>query len=100
MRGKRRDMKSIRDIYKIGAGPSSSHTMGPERACKQMLSEYDNIKSVVANLYGSLSLTGKGHLTDYIIEKTFGEIPTTVNCCITSKSMPSACVINNTDIPK
>ncbi len=63
-------MKSIKDVYKIGSGPSSSHTMGPENAAKQFKEKYPNLVSVKVELYGSLALTGKGHLTDYIIEKT------------------------------
>lgn len=70
-------MISQRDVFKIGAGPSSSHTMGPERASKMLKEEYPNLKSVKCTLFGSLALTGKGHLTDYIIEKTLAPIPTT-----------------------
>lgn len=62
-------MKSIRDIYKIGTGPSSSHTMGPEAAAKLFLSEHPEAKSFRAILYGSLSKTGKGHGTDRAIKK-------------------------------
>lgn len=51
-------VKSIRDLYKIGRGPSSSHTMGPEKACKIFKSRYPDA-SYQAYLYGSLSLTGK-----------------------------------------
>lgn len=60
-------MESIRELYKIGRGPSSSHTIGPERICKRVLNEYDADYYKVY-LYGSLSLTGKGHLTDKIIK--------------------------------
>ncbi len=63
-------MKSIKDVYKIGSGPSSSHTMGPENAAKLFKQTYPDVKNVVVELYGSLALTGKGHLTDYIILKT------------------------------
>lgn len=61
-------MESIKELYKIGRGPSSSHTMGPERACRYVLNKYDGDRYIV-NLYGSLSLTGKGHLTDKIIQE-------------------------------
>ena len=57
-------MKSIRDIYKIGKGPSSSHTMGPEKAAKLFKSEHPEADSFVVTLYGSLSKTGRGHGTD------------------------------------
>ena len=66
-------MQSIKDIYVIGHGPSSSHTMGPAFASNYIIDKYVDIKEVEVVLYGSLALTGKGHLTDYIIEKTFNE---------------------------
>lgn len=83
-------MKSIKNVYKIGAGPSSSHTMGPERACLQLKEYYQEIgiESVKCNLYGSLALTGKGHLTDYIIEHTLAPIPTVVEFHMT-KALPA-----------
>ena len=66
-------MKSIKELYKIGKGPSSSHTMGPERAAKIFKSRYPDYK-VRVFLFGSLSLTGKGHLTDKIIEDIFEDV--------------------------
>lgn len=60
-------MRSIKEIFVIGNGPSSSHTMGPAKACEYILKTYPNAKSVQCTLYGSLASTGKGHLTDYII---------------------------------
>lgn len=57
-------MKSIRDIYKIGTGPSSSHTMGPEAAAKHFKENHKDADSFKVILYGSLSKTGKGHGTD------------------------------------
>lgn len=62
-------MNSIETLYKIGFGPSSSHTMGPERAANLIKKHYPNIDTYTIELYGSLALTGKGHLTDYILEK-------------------------------
>ena len=68
-------MKSIKEIYKIGNGPSSSHTIGPKRAAEYVLDKYKDATLIEAILYGSLSLTGKGHLTDYIIlDETTSEI--------------------------
>lgn len=64
-------MQSIQNIYKIGPGPSSSHTFGPMRACQDSLSRYPQADDFHVTLFGSLALTGKGHLTDQIIEKTF-----------------------------
>ena len=46
-------MKSLRNLFRIGRGPSSSHTMGPQRACEFLKNKYQNIKSVEAYLYGS-----------------------------------------------
>lgn len=68
-------MESLKELYKIGVGPSSSHTMGPQRAAKRILELYPNASRFHVDLHGSLALTGKGHLTDYIIEKTFHPIP-------------------------
>ncbi|MCM1533184.1 MAG: L-serine ammonia-lyase [Corallococcus sp.] len=64
-------MKSIKQLYKIGIGPSSSHTMGPVKACERFLSEHDGCDSYVVTLYGSLAKTGKGHGTDTAIKKAF-----------------------------
>ena len=66
-------MKSIRDIYKIGVGPSSSHTMGPERAAKLFLKDHPQADSFRVTLYGSLSKTGVGHGTDRVLLTTLGE---------------------------
>ena len=71
-------MDSIKNIYKIGNGPSSSHTMGPQIAAQKFLDKNPNASRFYVELYGSLALTGKGHLTDYIIKKTLGEDKTTV----------------------
>lgn len=64
-------MKSLLELYKIGRGPSSSHTMGPERAAKLFSSNYPQADSFTVILYGSLALTGKGHGTDSVLQKTF-----------------------------
>ena len=63
-------MKSLRELYKIGCGPSSSHTMGPEKAIKLFCENYPNATNYKVVLYGSLALTGKGHGTDTVIKKT------------------------------
>lgn len=72
---KNKGMKSLKELYKIGRGPSSSHTMGPERACKEFLTNYSDIDNICVYLYGSLAKTGKGHGTDRVIEKTLAPIP-------------------------
>lgn len=63
-------MESIKNLYKIGNGPSSSHTLGPKKAAELFSDKYPNANSFKVYLYGSLANTGKGHLTDYIIIKT------------------------------
>ncbi len=67
-------MKSLYELYKIGRGPSSSHTMGPERACGFCKNKYGNADFFKVVLYGSLSKTGEGHGTDRIIRETFAPI--------------------------
>ena len=68
-------MKSIRQVYKKGHGPSSSHTMGPEKAAAIMLMLCPKADSVTVTLYGSLAKTGKGHKTDVTIRNVFDPIP-------------------------
>ncbi len=63
-------MQSLREIYKIGRGPSSSHTMGPERAVNIMRVRYPTANALKITLYGSLALTGKGHGTDTVIKES------------------------------
>ena len=68
-------MESLNQLYRIGCGPSSSHTMGPEKACvlfKEKNKSADKFKAV---LYGSLAKTGKGHCTDSVIKNTLAPIP-------------------------
>ena len=67
-------MKTIKEIYRIGHGPSSSHTMAPRRASEQFLERNKDAARFEVILYGSLAATGKGHLTDVaildVLEKT------------------------------
>ncbi|RSK40224.1 L-serine ammonia-lyase [Mangrovimonas spongiae] len=64
---------SVFDMLKIGVGPSSSHTLGPWRAAERWIKElkdkkrFDKVEKISVDLYGSLSLTGKGHATDYAV---------------------------------
>jgi L-serine dehydratase len=60
-------MKTIRELYRIGTGPSSSHTMGPRKAAEQFLARHPEAASFEVTLYGSLAATGKGHMTDVAI---------------------------------
>ena len=61
-------MKSLRELYRIGKGPSSSHTIGPERACRLFLHENPAADSFQVVLYGSLEKTGIGQGTDAVIK--------------------------------
>lgn len=70
MKGACLKMESLKELYKIGRGPSSSHTIGPERACRAFKERYPDADEIKVILYGSLSKTGKGHCTDVVIEKT------------------------------
>lgn len=72
-------MQSIREVFYIGHGPSSSHTIGPYNATKYILNKYQNIKDIKVTLFGSLASTGKGHLTDYAIGLLLKDIPHVVS---------------------
>lgn len=72
-------MKSIKDVYKIGKGPSSSHTMGPFKAVRHYLESHEDTDHLHVTLYGSLAATGKGHLTDIAIKEAFS------TWCLTDK---------------
>ena len=71
-------MKSIREIYKIGKGPSSSHTMGPERAAKLFKEKNPGADAFKVILYGSLSATGIGHGTDRVLREVLAPQPTEI----------------------
>ena len=60
-------MKSLRELFRIGIGPSSSHTMGPQAAAIQFLERHPKATAFEVTLYGSLAATGKGHMTDVAI---------------------------------
>ena len=66
-------METIKKIFKIGYGPSSSHTMGPAYACEAFLEKNKNASSFEVTLYGSLAMTGKGHMTDEVIRRILGK---------------------------
>ena len=63
-------MKSIKELYRIGTGPSSSHTMGPLKAAEIFLGRHPEANAFKVILYGSLAATGKGHMTDVAITET------------------------------
>ena len=64
-------MKSLNELFKIGKGPSSSHTIGPQLIAEYAVRNYGKIKYRVV-LFGSLALTGKGHGTDRVLKETLG----------------------------
>ena len=66
-------MKSLRELYRIGKGPSSSHTMGPQKAAKLFLEKHRGAAAFDVTLYGSLAATGKGHMTDTAIKEVLQE---------------------------
>ena len=68
-------MESIKEIYKIGRGPSSSHTMGPAKAAMLFAKRNPGIPEVRVKLYGSLAATGKGHMTDKAILEALHPVP-------------------------
>lgn len=68
-------MLSIKRLYKIGPGPSSSHTMGPKNAVEYIINKYKDIDYIEITFYGSLAKTGKGHLSDYIVDVMLKDIP-------------------------
>ena len=79
------DCISVFDMLKIGVGPSSSHTLGPWRAAERWIKQlketntFDSVEKITGNLYGSLSLPGKGHATDYALMLGLsGENPETI----------------------
>ena len=74
-------MKSIRDVYKIGKGPSSSHTMGPERAARLFLERYPDADRYCVKLYESLSKTGRGHGTDRVLYEVLAKAHTEEQFC-------------------
>ena len=71
-------MKSLRELYRIGRGPSSSHTMGPYMAAKQFHDEQPEADAFRVVLYGSLAKTGRGHLTDRAVQEGLAPVPAEV----------------------
>lgn len=70
-------MESLKELYKIGNGPSSSHTMGPKRAAERFAARCNQVESYRVTLYGSLAATGRGHLTDVAIRDVLEPIAPT-----------------------
>ncbi len=72
-------MESIRELYRIGTGPSSSHTMGPRKAAEMFLAKNRGAKGFEVTLYGSLAATGHGHMTDVAILDVLKKVDVPVN---------------------
>jgi L-serine dehydratase len=68
-------MESIRELYRIGRGPSSSHTMGPNKAATQFRQRHPQVKAFRVHLFASLALTGRGHMTDVALQDAFHPLP-------------------------
>jgi len=81
-------MESLTKLYKIGRGPSSSHTMGPEKACMIFKKKNKNADKFCVILYGSLAKTGKGHGTDVVVKKTMEPVKCDIKFDSTKKDIP------------
>ena len=70
-------MLSVKELFKVGHGPSSSHTIAPMRMCHYILDHYEKegIDHLKITLYGSFALTGKGHLLDKAVDEVFEKYP-------------------------
>ena len=89
-------MKSIREIYKTGKGPSSSHTMGPERAANYFKSAHPQADGFRVILYGSLSKTGVGHGTDRVLREVLAPVPTEI--VFSGEALPASAHPNTMDL--
>lgn len=97
-------MESIKELYKVGRGPSSSHTMGPEKAAIIFKNNNPQAEKYKVTLYGSLAATGKGHFTDKILcdvlgyDKTVIVFNTEVEYKYHPNGMKFAAYINNSKV--
>lgn len=89
-------MKSIREIYKTGKGPSSSHTMGPERAANYFKNAHPQADGFRVILYGSLSKTGVGHGTDRVLREVLAPVPTEI--VFSDGALPASAHPNTMDL--
>ena len=71
-------MESLKELYRIGVGPSSSHTMGPRMAAECFLEKYPDATFFRVTLFESLAATGKGHLTDWAVLSVLGDDKTEI----------------------
>ena len=80
-------MSSVAEIYKIGRGPSSSHTIGPEKACKIFMAKNPTATRYAVTLYGSLAKTGRGHGTDTVIKKSLSPCECDITFCFAEQAL-------------
>ncbi len=80
-------MDSIKNLFIVGPGPSSSHTIGPSKAALDFVKDINKVDKIIVTLYGSLALTGKGHFTDKAIKNSLKEINTEVNFDLNKKDL-------------
>ena len=88
-------MQSIKQLYKIGRGPSSSHTMGPFFASEIIKTRYPQLPSIQVTLYNSLALTGEGHLTYEVIRSTLAPMEVIFQSKIDLNRHPNTLVFEN-----
>lgn len=81
-------MKSLKELFRIGNGPSSSHTIGPKNCCLEFIKRNPNCDKIDVILYGSLALTGIGHSTDRIIKDTLSNYNVNVKTNILDNNIP------------
>ena len=81
-------MKSLTNLYRIGKGPSSSHTIGPERAALYFKKKNPDAEGFSVTLYGSLAKTGKGHMTDAVLRQTLAPVPSEIIFDLETESLP------------
>ena len=81
-------MKTLKDLYKVGNGPSSSHTMAPSKAARLFLAEQPDADLFEVILYESLAKTGKGHRTDRAITQAMSPLPVSIIFDTITKNLP------------
>ncbi len=81
-------MESLTELYRIGRGPSSSHTMGPGRAAQRFQAAYPQADSFQVTLYGSLAKTGRGHLTDVAVKEALEPLPARILFDTETENLP------------
>lgn len=81
-------MESLRELYRIGRGPSSSHTMGPSFAAERFRAAFPGADSFQVTLFGSLAKTGRGHLTDVAVKEALEPLPSVIHFDTETEDLP------------